>query len=219
MWLGIVQCMGRRKCLVDTTWRKDLAYIIGMIATDGNLSSDGRHICITSKDEDLLHSIKSTLGLSIKIGKKARGYTHEKKYHTLQIGDVAFYEFLLSIGLTPAKSKTISTLAIPESYYADFFRGCIDGDGNIGTFAHPESQRPQVRIRLCSASRPFLEWILSVIQKTAGVTGGFICKGKSVHILSFASADSRKLLKFMYYDDTSIALARKRLIAQRILGE
>jgi hypothetical protein len=41
------------------------------------------------------------------------------------------YDALLTIGLTPAKSLTLGPLAIPDDYFPDFFRGCIDGDGSV----------------------------------------------------------------------------------------
>lgn len=46
---------------------KDLWYLIGLITTDGCLSSDGRHIDITSKDYEFLREIKDSFGLAIKI--------------------------------------------------------------------------------------------------------------------------------------------------------
>src|SRR3989344_2907774 len=34
--------------------------------------------------------------------------------------DVLFYQFLMGIGLSPSKSKTLSSLNIPKKYFADF---------------------------------------------------------------------------------------------------
>lgn len=42
--------MSYRKGNVKIKWNNSFAYIIGVIATDGNLSPDLRHIHITSKD-------------------------------------------------------------------------------------------------------------------------------------------------------------------------
>lgn len=78
--------------------REHLWYLVGLIATDGCLSKDGRHIVITSKDIDFLEYIKNVLGLKNKIGMKARGGEKEKKYGMLSLGDVNFYRYLLSIG-------------------------------------------------------------------------------------------------------------------------
>src|SRR5471030_1098956 len=89
-----------------------LWYTVGLIATDGNLSKDGRHIVITSKDQEHLEGLKIILNLTLKLTRKARGYSKDKKYFALQIGDVKFYKFLVSIGLTQKKSLTIDKLVL-----------------------------------------------------------------------------------------------------------
>jgi hypothetical protein len=37
-------------------WSAELAYIIGLLTTDGNLSNDGRHIIMRSSDLQLLNT-------------------------------------------------------------------------------------------------------------------------------------------------------------------
>jgi len=39
---------------VSTIWSKELAYVIGLLVTDGCLSKNGRHIDPTSKDREQL---------------------------------------------------------------------------------------------------------------------------------------------------------------------
>lgn len=111
--------------MVDLRYIKpsDLWYIIGLIVTDGNLSKDGRHICITSKDENLLKSVRASLNLNIKIGKKARDREQEKKYSILQFSDVVFYQYLLNIGLKPKKSLILEKISVPNIYFKDFLNG------------------------------------------------------------------------------------------------
>ncbi len=111
-------------------WTPNLAYVIGLIATDGNLSKDGRHIDFTSKDIEQIQNLIKILDLKTKIGIKSSG-TSNRKYYRTQFGNVKFYKFLLYIGLTPAKSKTLGKLKIPDKYFADFLRGHLDGDGSI----------------------------------------------------------------------------------------
>lgn len=209
----------RRLSRVDTEWSAHLAYVIGVIATGGNLSSDGRHLNITSKDKDMLVTLRKLMKLDNAIGRKARGGSSEKKYFVLQFGDIHFYEFLVSIGLTPRKSRTLKSVSIPDVYFADFLRGCIDGDGSIGSFTHPESSHPQVRVRLATASQAFAAWLLHTARRLYGISGGYICglKGKSMYQLAFAKTDSIKILQLMYYDNSVPALQRKRVIAQDIL--
>src|SRR3989344_5576389 len=94
-------------------------YAIGLLATDGNLSKDGRHLNMTSKEKEMIITFKMCLGINNKIGRKTRGGSTVKKYFQVQFGDKNFYSYLLSIGLTPAKSKTIAQLDIPDNYFAD----------------------------------------------------------------------------------------------------
>ena len=207
----------KRQSKVSLRWSSALAYAIGIITTDGNLSPDGRHINITSKDLEIVQILKKHLRLTNKIGKKSRGGSRRKLYFVLQFGDINFYEFLLSIGLMPAKSKRLTKLRIPRAFFPDFLRGCIDGDGNISVSKHPESQFPQLRVRLASASPAFLIWILSKIKVEFTVKGGYMYHQpeKSVSTLGFGTADSRKILTKIYYRKSLPALKRKRVFAER----
>lgn len=195
---------------IPTKWSPTLAYLIGIIATDGNLSSDVRHIIITSKDVKLLEDLKTFFSLSLKIGRKGSGSNPDKKYFVLQVGDTNFYNFLLSINLTQNKSKTIGKLLVPKKYFYHFLRGCIDGDGNIDIYTHKESSRKQLRIRLASASYEFIEWISNEIRKDYDSVGGWIYspKNKSWHVLTYGKKDSIRILRSVYKDKT-IFLERK----------
>jgi len=115
---------------------------------------------------------RDCLGLSNSIGRGARGGEKEKKYFRLQFGSRIFYDFLLSVGLTPAKSKTLRALRIPDAYFADFLRGCVDGDGNVHVYRHPESRRLQLCLRLSSGSLDFLQWLRVEIPRHFDVHGG-----------------------------------------------
>ena len=200
----------------NCTWSAELAYVVGLIATDGNLSPDGRHIVFTSKDLELAMLFQKYINHKGKIGIKSRGGGGEKKYFVVQLGDVIFYKFLLSIGLTPKKSRTISKLKIPRVYFYDFFRGCIDGDGSIGSFMHPQSKLPQFKVRLVSASKLFLEWIRSVTIKD-GIKGYFTTGG-GIYEFAFAKRDSTKLLNLVYYAGFPPSLGRKHDKAKEIIG-
>src|SRR5215813_12786378 len=59
--------------------------------------------------------------------------------------DRALYVWLSEIGLTPAKSLSLGPLAVPDQYFADFFRGCIDADSSVLVYIDryhvPKSER------------------------------------------------------------------------------
>jgi len=213
--------MDRRIKYIETKWSELLAYVVGIIATDGNLSPDARHINITSKDLEMVQNVKDILHLSNTFSRKARGGSVDKKYYVLQFGSKNFYAFLLSIGLTPAKSKTITKVLVPDKFFSDFLRGCIDGDGNVNEFRHPESKHAQLRLTLASASKPFLIWLLASIRRICKINGGWITKldKKSTYLLRFGKSDSIQIFKAMYANSRRYALQRKLAVAEKYLGE
>lgn len=210
--------MGTRKNKTKIRWCINFAYAIGLIATDGYLSIDGRHIAFTTKDKELATLFKNCLGINNKISKKGRGYTNEKKYYLVQFGDTTFYEFLVSIGITNKKSKTIGQVTVPDKFFIDFLRGCLDGDGNISVFNHPESKHKQLKVRFTSASKKFLSWIHLKIKEKYKIDSGHIYtdKIKSVSTLSYAKSDGGKILKLMYHRKYIPFLKRKKDIFDKI---
>lgn len=213
--------MGKRgpkpKGRVDTTWRPELAYAIGLITADGSLSKNGRHINFTSKDLDLIKTYQKCLGLEdIKIGRKSSGYTSEKRYYQVQFGDVLFYRFLVSIGLHANKSHTLDVLNIPDEYFFDFVRGEWDGDGTIYRTQDKRWKSSYIiSIAFASASKEFLLWLQVGINEKLG-TSGFIKKGTRGYQLCYAKQNSKLLLAAMFYKKDLPYLSRKFAKAQEI---
>jgi len=206
------------KLLIDTSWRPELAYAVGLIASDGCLSPDGRHIDLTSKDVSQLQTFKRILGIEhIVIGKKKGGYGNTLCYH-VQFGSVVFYEWLMSIGLSSRKSHTIGALLVPDEFFADFLRGIFDGDGCIYSYMDKRWKHSyMVYIDIASASHPFLLWMQNTAERLYGVQG--VIKGKSVrrvYLLSYAKEASFILLNYMYAQDHAPRLTRKFTKVQNI---
>lgn len=193
---------------ITIDWSSSLAYAVGLIASDGCLSSDGRHIEFNSKDKEQVENLKKCLGLNNKITKKARGGEKTKKYYRIQFGDVRFYKFLLSIGLKPRKSLVLAGLNIPPKFFPDFLRGHFDGDGNLDIESHPESRFPQIRFRIASGSRKFLKWLHSSIKKELPLRG-YMTQTRKADYLNFGKEDTLKILPYIYYSADVTRLSRK----------
>src|SRR5689334_15041053 len=56
-------------------WSTNTAYVVGLLATDGNLGRKGAAISIVSKDVDLLETVKRCLDLSTPIRAHRGGYS------------------------------------------------------------------------------------------------------------------------------------------------
>lgn len=190
---------------------KDLWYLVGLIATDGNLSLDGRHINITAKEYDYLEKLKLALGLENKIGKKLNG--NNQASYQIQIGNTNLYEFLLSIGLTPKKSLSLGELKVPDEWFVDFLRGVIDGDGSIGHWIHASNGREQWSLRIYSAAPSFMKWLSEKIEKLFHVTGTIHREYRerattNIYILKYGKMAAKVILAKCYYKN-SLGLERK----------
>ena len=54
--------------------------------------------------------------------------------YRIQFRDVALYDFLINIGLSTNKGKTIHAINIPDMYFSEYLKGLCDGDGS--TYAY-----------------------------------------------------------------------------------
>ena len=205
---------------VKRAWSSELSYAIGLIATDGCLSSDGRHFDFTSKDVDLIKILLKCLGIKNKICRKISGFS--KRYCArVQFGDVVFYNFLLEIGLTPAKSKTMGGIRIPKRYFFDFLRGLFDGDGSFYSYYDPRWKSSFMFYTVfVSASRKHINWLRKKLAQNLKIKGHITYNGhKSVLQLKYAKKESLKIIKKMYYNDEVACLKRKRLKVKKALAE
>ncbi len=205
--------------IVDETWSANLAYAIGLLATDGCMSRYTNLIDLTSKDKEQLKNFSKCLGLNLFIGKKYNG--RGQMSFRVQFKNVIFYEFLLRIGLTPAKSKTLGALKIPKRYFFDFLRGVFDGDGSTYSYWDKRWKASfMFYLGFASASRTFVDWIRENIRYRLGVHGHVTTAGYSgsCYNLKYAKGDSLKILRRMYHSPNSIRLRRKYLKIQRMLA-
>ena len=203
---------------VNIEWSSEFAYALGLLATDGNLSPDGRHFDFTSNDKEQLKNFMSCLGIKVKIGYKISGYTGRKSPH-IQFGDVNLYRFLLSIGFMPRKSKVIADIDVPSVYFFDFLRGHFDGDGTFYSYWDPRWKSSFMFYTVfTSASKRHIDWLQKNISDLLNIKG-HITKSdyNSTYNLKYAKAESLKLLPKLYYDKYVICLRRKRVKIDKAL--
>lgn len=202
---------------VNTVWRTELAYVLGLITADGSLSKNGRHIDFTSKDIDQLETYKCCLGIEdIKIGSKRSTHADHVLYYRVQFGDVLFYRWLIDRGLSPNKSKIIQKVDVPDTYFFDFVRGEWDGDGTIYCSKDKRWKNSHVvSIAFASGSLDFLQWLQKEINNRIGTTG-HVQESIRAYQLRYARKDSRKLFDAMFYKADVPHLRRKFAKAEKI---
>jgi hypothetical protein len=218
--------MGKRgpkpKGKVRIEWSANFAYAIGLLVSDGNLSPDGRHITFVSKDVGQIENFVKALSINVMVGSSQSGYTANKAFR-VQFGDVQFYDFLLSIGLMPNKSKIIGKVEIPPEYFLSFLRGVFDGDGSTHSYYDPRFKSSFMFYTIfSSASNDFIFWLQKEIFTHLSISGHITGKVDTIFQLKYAKADSMILLRALYPNNRIICLPRKRLKIKemlRIIGQ
>lgn len=201
---------------VAREWNPNLAYCVGLLATDGCLYNDGRHISFVSADIQLIDLFKALMKLTNRTAYKTSCLSGRKCPH-VQFGNVGLYKWLIKIGLTPHKSLTLGPLNIPREYFIDFTRGCFDGDGTIYSYMDSRWKNSYMfYVSFASASKTFVNWFRREIHNTIGIHGHIsTAKKRSFYQLRFAKAESLVLIKKMYYNKQVPCLQRK---LQKIIG-
>ncbi len=190
-------------------WSENMAYLAGLMASDGCLSKDGRHLDFTSKDIEQLQNFNLALERSIKISEKSSG--PNTSAYRVQFSDVALYDFLNESGITPNKSLTIGKVKVPDDFYADFFRGVFDGDGScFGGWDKRWKSSFAYNLTVSSASYRFLLFLQSKNSQIIGTGNGYIRYANRVYILSYAKSDTIKIHNKIYQRSNSIFLSRKK---------
>lgn len=186
-------------------WSGELAWLIGLIWSDGCLS--GNTIDISSKDFQLIDLV-----LSLTDGRyalKNRGAHLRIHFTSKKVCD-----FLRSIGLTERKSLTIGWPTIPDMYSADFVRGLIDGDGCVHVKKLRSGQQaPDLSVQLVTAS-PYLRDGVSNWLRSNDIRFSLSVRQNKNPLWRFAVVhqDSlRKLYHLLYHCEDVPCLYRKRI--------
>ncbi len=206
---------------IKIEWSANFAYSIGLIVTDGCLSCDGRHIIFVSKDIEQINNFVKCLNIvDIKVGKTFSGGGKNMSFR-IQFGDVLFYEFLQSIGITSAKSLTIGKIKIPDEYFFDFLRGCFDGDGCSYSYWDPRWRSSfMFYLSLASASKEFIDWIQASVFRFLKLNGHVTYTNRlnGCYQLRYAKKEGIALVKGMYYKQDVTCLSRKNLKIKQSLA-
>ena len=196
-----------------------MAYVVGLIATDGCLSSDGRHISFDSNDLPLVETFLRCLGRPLWY-RTMRTRIGNDRYQ-VQFSDVLFYRWLLEIGLTPRKSLTLGPISVPRAFLVPLLRGLLDGDGSIYTLVHAstKSKYPSYRyerlwVSFNTASAHHIAWLRDEIEATLGLTGYVENRPateerSAFYRLKFGNLASAILLSALYADPEAPRLQRK----------
>jgi hypothetical protein len=201
-------------------WSAEMAYIVGLTATDGCLASNSRAITFKSADRQLVETYRDLLGRSNKIG--AERTSSGGTVYRVQFKDTRLHAWFQTVGLTPRKSLTLGAIDVPDKFLGPLVRGLLEGDGSISnavwkadTSRRSDYYYEWLRTRFVSASPPHLEWLKARLHDQLNLRGWIwqdLSSGNCIGCLSYGKHDSIKLLRWLYTDPDAACLLRKRAI-------
>lgn len=135
-----------------------LYYLLGAFITDGCITVNGRRnktysswiSSIISQDADWVELIRNVICPQLPFKNYGNGG------YVLQITNKTTGEWFIKHGCVPRKSLIVEYPVVPEQYFPDFLRGCIDGDGSISSSINKKTGKIIYKSYLCSASFNFL---------------------------------------------------------------
>lgn len=137
--------IGRFNINIDffKVWSEEMAYILGLIAADGNVIDEPKRLTITleNKDRYMLEKIAGIMGSNRPIAKRKTGCND----FVITSGEIV--TDLNQLGIFPKKSLSLEWIDVPEEYMNHFIRGYIDGDGCICLYpSYRQLQSGELRV-------------------------------------------------------------------------
>ena len=208
----------------ETIFNKDKlnangAYILGLIASDGWVSSHDNCVCIELQqlDKQILEDINVIIKNErpIKDYERANGYCNSKLYFfSAKIkSDLKEYDII------PNKTYQLSCnfiKNIPEQYYMDFIRGFFDGDGCI------TESNGTTRWQLDGTSWNTLKSIQAIF-KTYGIDMTIIdttdeaCTIPRYRLFTYVKTVANHIFQLFYHNKPELYLKRKYGKFQKLL--
>ena len=203
-------------------WTSEMSYILGYITADGCVykrkdRKNGYILNITSKDKKSLLKIGKRLSPDCCITRK---YNSQRMlYYQIQVRSKEIYNDLISLGIYPRKTYNLGPIKVPDKYFSDFVRGFFDGDGTV--YIYKVNGTQQIKAAFVSVSLSFITHFnqhlcdrLNIVPKSIHEE---LTKGKKMvrYSICFYIDDCEKLSEFMYGNNPSLYLPRKRQIFER----
>lgn len=187
------------------TWSSEMAYVLGFVFTDGNVS--GNAASISQKERNILDKINNIMESTYVIRERANGVN---PIFTLTIHRKEVVEDLARLGITEGKSRTMDFPDVPDEYLSHFIRGVIDGDGWI-------QDRGYV-MNVTNASDSFSRNLLDIFIRR-GLRGRITRQGNANRVWVSGKQDVINLAEWIYEGAGDLFLARKRARFYVNLGE
>lgn len=191
-------------------WSPEMAYVLGLIVTDGCISEAGT-VSLSMNDLELLKKVKEVIRSEHNITPSK----HQSGLYCFSFTREKLARDLNKLGVVPRKSLIVEFPDVPREHLPDFIRGVFDGDGSV--YFEPRSPKYPVRSKLrskfVSSSKQFIEGLHMALE-SLGMPKRKIYQQKTKNAWSysfvFCHKDNMRLFEILYKNvENGLFLGRK----------
>ncbi|HLZ61175.1 MAG TPA: hypothetical protein VKR06_29850 [Ktedonosporobacter sp.] len=189
------------------------AYVLGVLAADGNVLPKHYRVTLelSTKDTSLLELVRNELVPGGAITSRSR---RGHDYQTLAFVSHPMMDDLAALGVTPAKSCTITwPEKLPSAFAREFILGYFDGDGFITFHNHPNGRRYKY-LGFTSGSRDLLVSIADVIEQHTGCRPGGPWGKVNTNTYTIRACGNDAIAIDKWLHESGLGLQRKRLVIE-----
>lgn len=216
--------LGRKYTCDDDFFKKqnkEMAYILGLIASDGSVSKKENLIAIQLQHEDrnILDKIREITKIERPIESYIRtGTNHE--INSLRNWSAEWKKDLNHYGIIPNKTFILQPPEFLQSEFRiDYIRGYFDGDGSIYSI----NSQNRIFFEITGASKKVIDWIRNelvnhyhiFLNKELTET---LSNGTVMYKIKIGSIEEIKKIYNLFYQDSDLYIKRKYEKFQTLLN-
>ena len=191
----------------------NMAYILGLLASDGSISKKENLIAIQleEKDREILEKIQQIT----KNTRPIEEYIRMETQHTIcsfRVWSKSWKDSLAHYGIIPEKTfKLKPPEFLPKEYIIDYIRGYFDGDGSI----YKVDSQNRVFFEIDGASKEEIDWIYDKLVNQYHILlnkKSIDTKSNGTIIYKIKIGNKKELLKLYHllYDNKELFMQRKK---------
>lgn len=185
-----------------TNMNTDLAYIIGLWASDGTILDRGS-FALGMSDADVIEWVADKISYTGTIHKTVTDYSTK---HAIQFTAPELLQEFEKYNLVPRKSLILEFPSLSQEMIPHYIRGVFDDDGSI------RKDKYSFHFNIVSGSKPFIDTVKRLIENQIGGDRKikYDSRGNGLYTYNVYGKDSLyKLGKWLYLDD-SFGMSRKK---------
>ncbi|WP_409304701.1 LAGLIDADG family homing endonuclease [Peribacillus sp. SCS-155] len=194
-------------------WTNRMAWVLGLIITDGHINPKHHQLGLTQKDENILRKVAEYMGADYRLGTISK----TRKTPVLIINSAKVVQDLNNLGVYARKSLTVEFPKAPKMFRPSLVRGVIDGDG----WVHPLGYV----LNVTSGSLLFAEGLLSVFQSwglRSEIRTQSTPKGNPIYRIWVSGKHEVARLAEIIYEDVepgAFVIYKRERMSQRLYGQ